>query len=108
LLESLDGRDLGRYKPSNVRRWQLAKAYVMMSRRADAEALLAEPNNSPYPLATIYSALGDTDRAFEALDQLAAVQQHQVGKILTSPEMAVLRGDPRLTALRKRFGLPPQ
>jgi serine/threonine-protein kinase len=108
LLESLDGRDLGRYKPSNVRRWQLAKAYVMMGRRAEAEALLAEPDNSPYHLATIYSALGDKDRAFEALDRLAAVQQHQVGKILSSPEMAALRGDPRLTALRNRFSLSPQ
>ena len=44
----------------------------------------------------------------EALDRLAAIQQHQVGKILASPEMAVLRGDSRVKALRKRFGLPPQ
>jgi hypothetical protein len=80
----------------------------MMGRRAEAEALLAEPNNSSYGLATIYSALGDKDRAFEALDRLAAVQQYQVGKILSSPEMAALRGDPRLTALRNRFSLSPQ
>jgi eukaryotic-like serine/threonine-protein kinase len=109
LLERLDGHDLGRYKPSNVRSGsQLAKAYVLMGRRGDAEALLAEPNDAPYRLATIYAALGDKDRVFEALERLAAVQQHEVGKTLSSPEMAALRGDPRLTAFRKRFGLPPQ
>ena len=79
-----------------------------MGRRGDAEALLAEPNDAPYRLATIYAALGDKDRVFEALERLAAVQQHEVGKILSSPEMAALGGDSRLTAFRKRFGLPPQ
>jgi serine/threonine protein kinase/Tfp pilus assembly protein PilF len=109
LLGSLDGRDLGQYMRANAgRRWQLAQAYVVIGRRGDAESLLADGDNAPYRLATIYAALGDKDRAFEALDRLAAVQQHQVGKILSSPEMAALNGDPRLTALRRRFGLPPQ
>jgi serine/threonine protein kinase/Tfp pilus assembly protein PilF len=108
LLEHLDGRDLGRYGPSNVRRWQLAQSYVLMGRRGDAESLLAESNDAPYRQATIYTALGDKDRAFEALERLAVLQQHQVGKILASPEMAALRGDSRLTVLRNRFGLPPQ
>jgi TolB-like protein/Tfp pilus assembly protein PilF len=109
LFESLDGRNLGRYKPANVRRgWQLAQSYAALGRRGDAEALLAESNDAPYRLATIYAALGDKDRAFEALERMAVTQQHQVGKILASPEMAALRGDSRLTVLRKRFGLPPQ
>jgi len=95
-------------RANDGRRWQLAQAYVVIGRRRDAESLLADGDNAPYRLATIYAALGDKDRALEALDRLAAVQQHQIGKILSSPEMAILNGDPRLTALRRRFGLPPR
>lgn len=108
LLENPDGRNLGRYRPSSAGRGWLAQPYVRMGRRAEAEALLAAPDDAPYRLAVIYAALGDKVRAFEMLERLAVVQQHQVGKILSSPEMTALRGDPRLTALRKRFGLPPE
>ena len=54
----------------------------------------------------IYAALGDKDRAFEALERMAVVEPQRVPTMLVYPEMAVLRGDPRLTALRERFGLP--
>ena len=78
----------------------------MTGRRAEAATLAAEHADSPSNLATIYASLGDKDRAFEALERVAVVQPHHVGKILINPEMTVLRGDPRLTALRERFGLP--
>ncbi len=107
MLEKLDGHNLGRFKAPRARRapW-LAQAYVMTGRRAEAEALAAEHEDSPSGLAIIYAALGDKDRTFEALEQMAVVQPHHVGRMLINPEMAVLRGDPRLAALRKKFGLP--
>jgi serine/threonine-protein kinase len=107
MLERTDGRHLGRFKARQARRssW-LAQAYVMTGRRADAAALAAEHADSPSNLATIYASLGDKDRAFEALERVAVVQPHHVGKILVNPEMAVLRGDPRLAPFRKRFNLP--
>jgi serine/threonine-protein kinase len=85
-------------------------AYVALGRRADAEALAAEHvgDASPSMLATIYTALGDKDRAFEALERAAHVEPHRLPFLLAYPEMAPLRGDPRLVALRQRLRLPPQ
>jgi hypothetical protein len=60
----------------------------------------------PSVVAEIYAALGDKDRAFDALERMAVVEPQRLPIMLMYPEMAVLRGDPRLTALRKRFGLP--
>ena len=60
----------------------------------------------PFRLATIYAALGDKDRSFEALDRLAVVEPHRVVDLLSYPELAGLRADPRAAALRRKFGLP--
>jgi hypothetical protein len=85
----------------------LALAYVLSDRRAEAEAVAAEhENGDPYALAMIYAALGDKYRAFEALERLAVQKPHRVPRLLVHPVMAGLRGDPRLTPLRKRFNLP--
>jgi len=107
MLEKTDGRNLGRFKGSQTSQspW-LAEAYVMAGRRTEAEMLVAMHGRSASALAIIYAALGDKDHAFDALERMAAVEPHHVGSLLINPEMAVLRGDPRLTALRNRFGLP--
>lgn len=55
----------------------------------------------------IYSGLGDTDHAFESLDRLAAVNPRRTGAYLSRPELARLRADPRMAALRTKLGLPP-
>jgi len=83
-----------------------AQAYVRAGRRADAERLAAENHQYAYRATMIYTALGDLDRAFEALDRTAAKEPQRVPLLLTWPEMAPLRADPRFAALRTRFGLP--
>ncbi len=85
-------------------------AYVGLGMRAEAEALAAEHvgDAPPSMLAVIYTALGDKDRAFEALERTAFVEPQRLPILLAYPEMAALRGDPRLVALRQRFRLPPQ
>ena len=107
VLETLDGRHLGRQKPAGATRspW-LARAYVESGRRQDAEALIPTFTDSPVALAIIHAALGNRDGAFDALQHVAAVQRHHVGRILNAPELAPLEGDPRLAALRERFALP--
>ncbi len=88
---------------------RLVLAYVALGRRAEAEALAAEHRyGSPSILAVLYAALGDKDRAFDALDRVAFVEPQHLPILLASPEMASLRGDPRLVALRQRFRLPAQ
>jgi tetratricopeptide (TPR) repeat protein len=83
-----------------------AYAYIKAGRRADAERLAIENAQYPYRAAIIYAALGDRDRAFEALDRTAEREPQRVPLLLTWPEIAPLSDDPRLTVIRKRFGLP--
>jgi hypothetical protein len=83
----------------------MAYAYVMAGRRQDVERF-ASSHNHPFRRAVIYAALGDKDRAFEALDQAADILPQRVGLLLMHPEMAPLRGDPRFAAVRRKLGLP--
>jgi tetratricopeptide (TPR) repeat protein/tRNA A-37 threonylcarbamoyl transferase component Bud32 len=87
-----------------VQHW-MARAYVLAGRRAEAERLTAT-HVHPFRLAVIYAALGDNDRAFEALDRAAVSLPQRVGLLLRDPEMAALRGDPRFDAVREKLGLP--
>jgi TolB-like protein/tetratricopeptide (TPR) repeat protein len=82
-------------------------AYARAGRREDAEQLAAATSSvNPFDQATIFACLGDKDRAFEALDRAAAAGPFRIGRALTWPEFALLRGDPRVKALRKKVGLP--
>lgn len=83
-----------------------AYAYIKAGRREDAEKLAIENAQYPYRAAIIYAALGDRDRAFEALDRTAEREPQRIPLLLTWPEIAPLRDDPRFTAIKKRFGLP--
>jgi hypothetical protein len=54
----------------------------------------------------IFAGLGDKDRTLEALDRMTVFGPVRIGRTLTHPEMALLRGDPRVKAIRKKVGLP--
>jgi tetratricopeptide (TPR) repeat protein len=83
----------------------MAQAYVMAGRRAEVERW-AEVHREPYRLAVIHAALGNKDRTFEELYRAAEIVPHRVVPLLSYPEMELLRGDPRLAALRKKLRLP--
>jgi adenylate cyclase len=83
----------------------LGLAYARAGRREDAERIAAvQPR--PFEQAVIFVALGDNDRAFEALTRALPMGPVRIGLELRRPEFAPLRGDARLKALRKRVGLP--
>jgi Tfp pilus assembly protein PilF len=84
----------------------LGYAYARSGRRAEAEKLAATLTVSPFQQALIFAGLGDKERSLEALDRMTALGALRVGGILAFPELALLRGDPRLKALRKKVGLP--
>jgi TolB-like protein len=85
----------------------LGHAYARAGRREDALRLAASiPSRNPFNQALIFAGLGDKDRTFEALDLAAAGGPTRIGRALTFPELALLRGDPRVKALRKKVGLP--
>jgi serine/threonine-protein kinase len=73
-------------------------------RREEAEKRAADL--SPIQQAAFFAGLGDKDRTLEALDRSAVLGPFRIGAALTTPEFALLRGDPRLKALRKKVGLP--
>jgi serine/threonine protein kinase/tetratricopeptide (TPR) repeat protein len=74
--------------------------------REEAEALAARHSDSPGRTMLIYGGLGDKDRAFDALVRTAEVNWWRAATWMHRPEMALLRGDPRMPALRKKLRLP--
>ena len=56
--------------------------------------------------AVTFAGLGDKERALEAMEGSTAAGPFRVGRQLTWPELAAIRGDPRMKALRKKVGLP--
>lgn len=56
--------------------------------------------------ALIFAGLQDKDRTLEALDRMAVLGPQRIGMYLNYPEMAWLRSDPRVKALRRKVGLP--
>ena len=89
-----------------VRPRYLGYAYGRAGRRADAEKLAVEVTPNAFSQALIYAGLGDKDRTLQALDRVAGLGAARIGQALNSPEFALLRGDPRVTVLRKKVGLP--
>jgi TolB-like protein len=81
----------------------LGYAYAISGRRAEAEAQAVRNEGLPHQQATIYGGLGDKERAFAAIEQLAAVNPQRALSWLTRPELDLLRGDPRVTALQRKF-----
>jgi tetratricopeptide (TPR) repeat protein len=84
---------------------ELGYAYALAGRRDDAERI-ASIQQRPIEQATVFTGLGDKDRAFEALDRAIPLGPVRIGRALTFPELARLRNDPRLKAVRKKVGLP--
>ncbi|MGH8248235.1 MAG: tetratricopeptide repeat protein, partial [Gammaproteobacteria bacterium] len=89
----------------NDRSGYLGFAYARSGRREEAEKLAATIRH-PFHQALIFAGLGDKERTFEALDRLAVLGPQMVGGTLVCPELALLRGDPRVKLLRKKVGLP--
>jgi tetratricopeptide (TPR) repeat protein len=100
VLETAWGDDL-----LNMGAESLGVVYARTGRREDAERIAA---NAPRTgsKALIFAALGDKDRTFEILAEWVPAGPTRIGRELIDPEFAFLRGDPRLSALRKKVGLP--
>jgi len=84
----------------------LGCAYTRGGRRQDAEELAVDSSFNPLNEALILVCLGDKDRTFEALDRATTAGPIRIGWQIQAPEFGLIRGDPRLKALRKKVGLP--
>ena len=83
----------------------LGYAYGRAGRRDEAEKLAAA-DQRPYAQALTFAGLGDKERTLDALERMAILGPVRLGRDLTYPEFDLVRGDPRLKALRKKLGLP--
>lgn len=86
-----------------------AYAYARAGRRAEAEQIAAKHPDWPNIQVLAYAGLGETDRALEALERMAALHDPRVDLYPFFPELASLRDDPRLKEFRRKRGLswPP-
>ena len=83
----------------------LGYAYALSGRREEAEKM-ASAAQYANERALIFAGLGDKERTLEALERMGALGPQRVGEYLNFPQMAFLRGDPRVKALRTKVGLP--
>ena len=83
----------------------LGHALGRAGHREEAERLAAGTTN-PWTQALIFAGLGDKERTLEALDRMSVLGPVRVGRDLKYPELDLVRGDPRIGALRKKVGLP--
>lgn len=79
---------------------------AVSGRREEAQALAARHPDAPSRTMLIYAGLGDKDRAYEGLLRTAEINWWRAATWLHRPELALLRGDPRMPALKKKLGLP--
>jgi tetratricopeptide (TPR) repeat protein len=83
----------------------LGHALGRAGRRDQAEKLAAGTTN-PFTQALIFAGLGDKERTLEALDRMTVLGPVRIGRAFSFPELDLIRGDPRVKALRKKVGLP--
>lgn len=81
---------------------------LTLARLGERQASLAMLHAATEPTeeALIAAGLDDLDRAYAALERMTVVGGQRVGQFLNYPELAWLRDDPRLVALKSRSGLP--
>jgi hypothetical protein len=61
---------------------------------------------SPYPIAVIYAALGETDAAFEWLDKAYVSRDSWMNYVALDPRLDRMHADPRFADLLRRMKLP--
>jgi tetratricopeptide (TPR) repeat protein len=95
-------------------RAQLAHAYALAGRKAEARKLLAELMErakhqylSPYNIATIYVALGDYPRALHSLEDALDDRSECCPDLNVDPKLDPLRSNPRFQDLLRRMNFPP-
>lgn len=104
-LPLLDRRRMRLVDPTRGPEPWVASAYVMLGRRAEAEKLARDNDHLPFRRAVINAALGNTDRMFDGLEEMADGESQRLAHLLRAPEFASFRHEQRFTRLLARMRL---
>lgn len=92
----------------------LGRCYALAGQDANArrmlvelQALAARQYVSPYAFVFIYSALGETDLAFEWFERAYEGHDPKLMNLKATPQWDSLRGDPRFADLLRRMKMTP-
>ncbi|HVG31577.1 MAG TPA: winged helix-turn-helix domain-containing protein [Pyrinomonadaceae bacterium] len=101
------------YRISPGTKGGLAQAYALAGRRPEAQKLLdemIERSSQNYvsfqELALVYTALGEKDKAFDALEKSFKERDYRLLFLKAEARLDPLRSDPRFADLERRVGLP--
>jgi tetratricopeptide (TPR) repeat protein len=100
--------------PGVLRSGLLGITCARLGRRAEAREFAQELTHraakepiGEYDLALVYAALGERDRAFQALDEAYKIHDKGLCFIKVDPNADPLRPDPRFQALLRKMSFPP-
>jgi tetratricopeptide (TPR) repeat protein len=93
---------------------ELARGYAAAGKRTEALTIISQMGElskrryvSSYVIAQIYTALGDTGRAFQWLEKAYQERDSQLAWLKAEPGFDRLRSDPRFQDLLRRMNFPP-
>jgi TolB-like protein len=91
----------------------LPMVYHALGRGSDSEAALSAliakyEKDAPYNIAYIYAFRGEPDKAFEWLDKAVEYRDPGIAEIITAPEFANIRSDPRWLPFLRKIGKAPE
>jgi DNA-binding winged helix-turn-helix (wHTH) protein/tetratricopeptide (TPR) repeat protein len=111
IREFEEGITLSKGQPAII--GDIAIAYALSGRHATAMATLRKLSElaqtkyvSPYSVACIYVALGDSTKALKSLTQACGERSPQVIRLASDPQVDRLRQNRTLVQLLERVGLP--
>ncbi|MGA9770213.1 MAG: protein kinase [Blastocatellia bacterium] len=101
------------YQDPTMTAWS-ARVYALTGRRNEAERVLAQLKEqskqkyiSPYPIATVYAALGEKDKAFEYLEKVYDERSYYVVFLNIDSALDGLRSEARFQDLLRRIQITP-
>jgi len=90
----------------------LAHAYAAVGKKTEAAKILRDlerklkaTSASPYTMATIYAARGESDKALEFLEEVYSEKSFDISWLKSDPLLDILHPDPRFQNLLQRIGL---